>query len=66
MGTEIIEQLLMSVLVIQVVSMAAIIFILGVINLKIENIFKRLNQKGNNHHTWVYSYKPLERTENEL
>ena len=44
MGTEIIGQLLMSVLVIQVVSMSAIIFILGVINSKIENIFKRLNQ----------------------
>ena len=66
MGTEILEQLLMSVLVIQVASIAAIVFILGVINSKIENIFKRLNQKGNNHHTWVYSYKPLERTENEL
>lgn len=66
MGTEIIGQLLMSVLIIQVVSMSAIIFILGVINSKIENILKRLKQKGNNHHTWVYSYKPLERTENEL
>lgn len=66
MGTEIIEQLLMSVLVIQVVSMASIIFILGVINSKIENIFKRLNQKENSHHTWKYSWKPLERNENEL
>lgn len=66
MGTEILEQLLMTTIIIQVVSIAAIIFILGVINSKIENIFKRLNQKENNHHTWVYSYKPLERTENEL
>lgn len=66
MGTEIIGQLLMSVLIIQVVSIAAIVFILGVINSKIENIFKRLNQKENSHHTWEYSWKPLERTENEL
>lgn len=66
MGTEILEQLLMSVIVIQVASIAAIVFILGVINSKIENIFKRLNQKENSHHTWEYSWKPLERNENEL
>ena len=63
MGTEIIGQLLMSVLIIQVVSMSAIIFILGVINSKIENIFKRLNQKENSHHTWEYSWKTLDKTD---
>ena len=66
MGTEIIGQLLMSVLIIQVVSMSAIIFILGVINSKIESIFKRLNQKENSHHIWEHSWNPLERNENEL
>ena len=66
MGTEIIGQLLMSVLIIQVVSMSAIIFILGVINSKIENILKRLKQEENSHHTWVHSWNQLERNENGL
>lgn len=64
--TEILEQLLMSAIIIQVVSITVIIFILGVINSEIKNILKRLSKKENNHHTWVYSDKPLERTENEL
>lgn len=45
MGTEILEQLLMTTIIIQVVGITAIVFILGGINLKIENILKRLNQK---------------------
>ena len=44
MGTEILEQLLMTTIIIQVVSIAAIVFILGVINLKIENILKRFKK----------------------
>ena len=63
---EILEQLLMSTIVIQFTSITVIVFILGIINSKIKNILKRLSQKENNHHTWVYSDKPLERTENEL